>query len=115
MCQYEKCIIHDQGNCKCGSTLHTHAVYEEDFVAFKTVIPVSASVTEGEVVCAHSVQFGVISDEIIEDTQSFPVAMTTISPAGTLAVHNESLLTVNILDDDSEGTRLPIGASTSTA
>ena len=80
--------------------MYTHAVINEDYKLFEVLLTIPTTVTEGEVVCAQPVQFGVIDDDIVEETQSFFVMITAISPAGTLTIGANSLLTVNILDDN---------------
>ena len=49
-------------------------------------------------VCVYGLQFGIVDDQIVEDSQFFSVVSSSVSPANTLTVSDS--FTVTIQDND---------------
>ncbi len=79
---------------------HTHAVLNEDFEYFETVLTIPAGTTLNQPVCVYELQFGIVDNQIVEDPQSFNVVPSSVSPANTLTVSNSFIVTIQ--DNDCE-------------
>ncbi len=51
-------------------------------------------------VCVYKLQFGIVDNQIVEDSQSFSVVPSSVSPANTLTVSDSIYVTIQ--DNDCE-------------
>ncbi len=47
-------------------------------------------------VCVYELQFGIVDDQIVEDSQSFSVVPSSVSPANTLTVSDSIYVTIQV-------------------
>ncbi len=72
----------------------------EDFEYFETVLTIPAGTALNQPVCVYELQFGILDDQIVEDSQSFSVVSLSVSPANSLTVSDSFIVTIQ--DNDCE-------------
>ncbi len=61
---------------------------------------IPAGTALNQAVCVYELQFGIVDDQIVEDSQSFSIVMLSVSPANTVTVSGSFIVTVQ--DNDCE-------------